>query len=154
MEDNNTNTTSKEIYIGPNELVFNNETGIQSGGFSVSDIMNKAGISPIMSINSGIQGGGGPGEGQGSNNISDLFQNLAVPNWATMYNMSGGEYKEKKKKDDDESDSDIDDDLHDRLLELVKEHDNKFKQKKVKTKRNLKIDKKNITKKNRINNKK
>ena len=147
-----TNTIYKEIYIGPNELVFNNETGIQSGGFSISDIMNKAGISPIMSINSGIQGGGG--EGKGSNNISDLFQNLAVPNWATMYNMSGGEYKEKKKKDDDESDSDIDDDLHDRLLELVKEHDNKFKQKKVKTKRNLKIDKKNMTKKNRINNKK
>ena len=151
MEDN-TNTISKEIYIGPNELVFNNETGIQSGGFNISDIMNKAGISPIMSINSGIQGGGG--EGKGSNNISDLFQNLAVPNWATMYNMSGGEYKEKKKKDDDESDSDIDDDLHDRLLELVKEHDNKFKQKKVKTKRNLKIDNKNITKKNKINNKK
>lgn len=149
MGDNNTNTTSKEIYIGPNELVFNNETGIQSGGFSISDIMNKAGISPIMSINSDIQGGGGQGEG--SNKISDLFQNLAVPNWATMYNMSGGEYKEKKKNDDDESDSDIDDDLHDRLLELVKEHDNKFKQKKVKTKRNLKIDKKNITKKNKKN---
>jgi hypothetical protein len=149
MGDNNTNTTSKEIYIGPNELVFNNETGIQSGGFSVSDIMNKAGISPIMSINSDIQGGGG--QGQGSNKISDLFQNLAVPNWATMYNMSGGEYKEKKKNDDDESDSDIDDDLHDRLLELVKEHDNKFKQKKIKTKRNLKIDKKNITKKNKKN---
>jgi len=147
MGDNNTNTTSKEIYIGPNELVFNNETGIQSGGFSISDIMNKAGISPIMSINSDIQGGGGQGEG--SNKISDLFQNLAVPNWATMYNMSGGEYKEKKKNDDDESDSDIDDDLHDRLLEIVKENDNKFKQKKIKTKRNLKIDKKNITKKNK-----
>ena len=152
MEGNNTiNPTSNEIYIGANELVFNNETGIQSGGFSIPDIMNKAGISPVLTINSEIQSGGG------SNKVSDLFQHLAVPNWATMYNMSGGEYKEKrnKKKYDDksdsDSDSDINDDLHDRLLELVKEHDHeqKLKQKQKKTRRTIKGGKKNTTKRNK-----
>ena len=137
-------------YIGHEELVFNKENGIQSGGFCVSSIMQKAGISPIvtMNVNTGQMGG--------SNNVSDLFQNLAVPNWATMYNMTGGEYKEQDKKHvKDDSDSDIDDDLHDKLLDLVKEHEKKVK-KNNKSKKINKVDKKNITKrkKNEKNEKK
>ena len=156
------NTLEKDIYIGGDELVFDNENNnIQSGGFSVSAIMNKIGMSPIQTFNNELQTGG---NSSGSEKVSDLFQNLAVPNWATMYNMKGGEYKgeykgEKKhhnknkikNKDDDtdsdsDSDSDIDDDLHDKLLELVKEHENKLKQKHKKTRRNPKIERKNANK--------
>lgn len=141
-------------YISHEELVFNPEKDIQSGGFSVSSIMMKAGISPIMTMNvntdSLVQNGG-------SNKVSDLFQNLAVPNWATMYTMKGGEYKEqeqekekrKGKEGDSDSDSDIDDDLHDKLLDLVKEHENLTKKKNNKSKRTDKKEKKNITKKNK-----
>ena len=138
-------TTQKDIFIDSKELVFNKNNDIQSGGFSVTDIMNKAGISPIMTMNfdTNVQSGGG------SDKVSDLFQHLAVPSWATMYNMHGGEYKRKgiKGYDSDSDNSDIDDDLHDKLLELVREHNNKLKTKSKKSKRNNKNEKKNNTKK-------
>jgi hypothetical protein len=108
-------------YIGANELVYNTnqEEGVYSGGFSVNSIMMKAGMSPIMTLNS--QSGGS------SNKVSDLFESLVVPNWALSYDnrMSGGQYK-----DDDASDEEIDDDLHDKLLGLVKDHEIKEAQKK------------------------
>jgi len=144
-----TETTQQDMYIDSKELVFNKNNDIQSGGFSVTDIMNKAGISPIMmmNVNTHLQSGGG------SDKVSDLFQHLAVPSWATMYNMRGGEYKRKGcDKDDSDSDGDIDDDLHDKLLELVKDHEHKLKSKPKKSKRNNKNEKKNTTKK--IKNKK
>jgi hypothetical protein len=108
-------------YIGADELVFNNDKdlGIHSGGFSVKSIMMKAGMSPIMTINSEQLGGG-------SDNVADLFNNLVVPNWTLSYNnrIIGGKYKEVEHKDDTDSDDDIiDDDLHERLLDLVKEHE-------------------------------
>ena len=108
-------------YIGANELVYNTnqEEGVYSGGFSVNSIMMKAGMSPIMTLNS--QSGGS------FNKVSDLFESLVVPNWALSYNnrMGGGEYK-----DDESSDEEIDDDLHDKLLGLVKDHEIKESQKK------------------------
>ena len=115
-------------YIGANELVFNtdNEDGVYSGGFSVNSIMMKAGMSPIMTLNN--QTGGD------SNKVSDLFECLVVPNWALSYNnkIIGGAYK-----DNDSSDEEIDDDLHDKLLGLVKDHEVRETQKKKrKTKRN------------------
>ena len=133
-------------YIGANELIFNTdkESGIHSGGFSVKSIMMKAGMSPIMTINNNhneqsLQSGG---------SVSDLFDSLVIPSWALSYNnntLSGGssirkEYDEDNIKNDesDESDEEIDDDLHDKLLELVKEHD--YKQnaiKKRKTRKHL-----------------
>jgi hypothetical protein len=131
-------------YIGANELIFNTdkESGIHSGGFSVKSIMMKAGMSPIMTINNNhneksLQSGG---------NVSDLFDSLVVPSWVLSYNnpLSGGssirkEYENDDKIDEsDESDEEIDDDLHDKLLELVKEHD--YKQnaiKKRKTRKHL-----------------
>jgi len=143
-------TENTNIYIGGDELIFTeSKDGLQyGGGFSAKDIISKYGISPVMSMNLNSSQTGGDSE-----KVSDLFQNLAVPNWAIKYNMHGGEYKEKKEED---CDSDIDDDLHDKLLELVKEHDSKLKQKYKKTKKNItknivkkNIVKKNITKKNK-----
>jgi hypothetical protein len=181
-----------QVYIGGDEFVFNvNENGQHiGGGFSIPSIMTKMGMSPIMTVNvndtSQMSGGG--------NQVSDLFKNTAVPSWATMYRMHGGEYTEydknnkndkgqikKKKKNvkkskgndndsDNDSDSDSDsnsnsnsisdndsdsdsvvsDGLHDKLLELAKEQDNKIRKiKRKNTKKNKDREKKerNTTKK-------
>ena len=105
-------------YIGPEDLVISNtKNGIFSGGFSVKSIMMKAGMSPIMTINKpdGHIGGG-------SNKVSDLFNDLVVPNWVLSYNnrLVGGKYSEPKHDDSDSDDDIIEDDLHERLLDLVK----------------------------------
>jgi hypothetical protein len=108
-------------YIGPDELVFNNDinAGIHSGGFSVKSIMMKSKMSPIMTLNSPntIIGGG--------DKVSDLFNDLVVPNWVLSYNnriVGGGKYKEFDRHDTDSDDEVIEDDLHEKLLELVKQH--------------------------------
>jgi hypothetical protein len=107
-------------YLDANELIFNNDikNGIHTGGFSVNSIMMKEGISPIMTINNNnIQTGG-------TQQVSDLFNNLVVPNWALSYHnkMFGGEYIDIFENDDDE-DNVINDDLHDKLIDLVKKQD-------------------------------
>jgi hypothetical protein len=112
-------------YIGANELVFNNDpdNGIYSGGFDVKSILMRAGISPIMTINN--QSGG-----ENSNKVSDLFDNLVIPNWALSYNnrIVGG-HKDIKSDSDEESDEEIDDELHEKLLGLVRHHESKLKEK-------------------------
>lgn len=123
-------------YIGPDELVFNNDKvgGIHSGGFSVNSIMMKAGMSPIMTINSQQFGGG--------DKVSDLFNDLVIPNWTLSYNnriIGGNNYKEVEHKEhDDEDDETIDDDLHDKLLDLVKQHNTQIKSTKKKMTRKMK----------------
>jgi hypothetical protein len=85
---------NKLDYIGANELIYNtdNENGIYSGGFSVNSVMMKAGMSPIMTLNTSQKGG--------TNKVSDLFNDLVIPNWVLSYNdkMVGGEYKENNEK--------------------------------------------------------
>lgn len=128
-------------YIGANEFVFNNdkESGIHSGGFSVNSIMMKGGISPIMTLNDSTAQKGG------SNNVSDLFNDLVVPNWVLSYPTiyGGGDSKSNNNSDDesdDEEDDVIDDDIHDRLLNLVKQDDVKIQNnKKRATKKNIKL---------------
>ena len=133
-------------YIGADELVFNNDIkeGIHSGGFNVKSIMMKAGMSPIMTVNTEQIGGG--------NKVSDLFDNLVIPNWTLSYNnrIGGGKYKEVEHNDSDEDDEIIDDDLHDKLLELVKEHNVEMKKPKKKFTRRPK-NKKGGTKKRKLN---
>ena len=135
-------------YIGAGELVFHNDPnlGIGSGGFSVNSIMLKGGMSPIMTINTEQVGGE-------FNKVSDLFNDLFVPNWTLSYNsrITGGKYKEVEHHDSDSDDDVIDDDLHDKLLELVKEHNIKTKENKKKmTRKNKKsLSKKGGTKRNK-----
>jgi hypothetical protein len=135
-------------YIGADELVFNNdiEGGIHSGGFSVNSIMLKAGMSPIMTINSEQSGGK-------TNKVSDLFNDLVIPNWALSYNnriINGGKYKEVEHDNSDSDDDVIDDDLHEKLLELVKEHPGTKNMKKKMTRKMKKsISVKRITKRNK-----
>ena len=137
---------NKVDYVGVNELVFNNDIkeGIHSGGFDVKSIMMKAGMSPIMTVNTEQFGGG--------EKVSDLFNNLVIPNWTLSYNnrITGGKYKEVEHDDSDEEDDVIHDDLHEKLLELVKEHNTEIKKTKKKTTRRMK-NKKAGTKKRRLN---
>ena len=114
------------------------------GGFSVNSLMMKAGISPIQTLNTGIIGGD-------SNKVSDLFNNLVIPNWTLSYNspdkvidtsMIGGNTKTKTKPDTD--DDVIHDDLFNKLFELVK-HDDAHKKilKKKMTRKFKKTERKN-----------
>ena len=119
-------------YIEPNELIFYNdsENGIHSGGFSVNSLFMKAGMSPIVTLNQtsndNIQNKIG---GSGSEQVSDLFNDLVVPNWALFTpNMDGGGSRRNMKEELNDSDDDvIDDDLHEKLLELVKPDDSEIK---------------------------
>lgn len=131
-------------YIGVDEIVFNKDMkgGIYSGGFDVKSIMMKAGMSPIMTLNTEQIGGG--------NNVSDLFNDLVIPNWTLSYNnrIIGGKYKEIEH--DDSDDDVIDDDLHEKLLELVKEHNIEMKKPKKKLTKKMKH-KKAGTKRRKLN---
>ena len=133
-------------YIGASELVFNNDIkgGVHSGGFSVNSIMLKTGMSPIMTINTEQTGGK-------LDKVSDLFNDLVIPNWALSYNnriTSGGKYKEVEDNNYDSDDDVLHDDLHNKLLELVKEHNIQSKSiKKRITRKNKNSSKKGKTKK-------
>jgi len=139
-------------FIGANDLVFdkNGGSGIFGGGFSVNSIMMRQDISPIMTLNNNIKTGG-----QGLGQVSDIFSGLAVP--AYVYHNGGSTVKSnsyKSTNEDDESDDDvIDEDLHDKLLGLVKEHESILNQNERKKKRtrkhNSKLKKANTRKSNR-----
>lgn len=142
-------------YIGPDELIYTNEGGIYSGGFDVKSIMMKNNLSPIMTLNSemNIQNGGRVD----INKVSDLFSNLVVPNWNLSYSyQNGGSFKERPYNSQDEEEDIIENDLHEKLLNLVRVHEDELKQKtkqeseitsKKKTRKINKRDKK-TTKKN------
>jgi hypothetical protein len=112
-------------YIEGNDLIFfkNSDGDIQSGGFSVNSIMMKQGISPIATLNTNTNLTGG------SEKVSDLFNNLVIPNWLAYYptkHIGGSQYRNKNNTNDrdnsDNSDSEdeiIGGDLHDKLLDLV-----------------------------------
>lgn len=106
-------------YIGSDELIFNNDknSGIYSGGFSVNSIMMKSKMSPIMTLNNNSIN-------KESDKVSDLFNDLVVPNWTLTYNnrITGGKYNQNDHENSDSDDDIINDDLHDKLLDLVKEH--------------------------------
>lgn len=130
-------------YIGAEDLVFESGGGVHSGGFSVNSIMMKSGLSPIMTINTQQIGGK-------HDKVSDLFNDLVIPNWALSYNnrIVGGKYNEvQHDSDSEDEDGVIDDDLHDKLLELVKEHNiQQGKGLKKKTTRKHRIERKKYTK--------
>jgi hypothetical protein len=130
-------------YIGPNELVYSNDNGIHSGGFNINSIMMKNGLSPIMTLNSNTSRSDFVQQGGGVNsvtNVSDLFSNLVIPNWNLSYNYKhGGSFVERNNKYED--DDIIEDELHDKLLNLVKVHENEMKELssvKKKTRKSLK----------------
>ena len=128
-------------YIGAEELVYNTDGGgVQSGGFSVESIMMRAGMSPIKTMNTTQSGG----------NVSDLFKNLVIPSWTLSYNNRIGGGKSKMDNFSDDDDEAIDDELHDKLLGLVEQHNKKLKkQQDKKTKHQKKTKPIRTTRKNK-----
>ena len=150
-------------YLDREDLVFynNNEEGIHSGGFSVNSLLMKTGISPIVTLNKEP----GSSAQYGGDKVSDIFNDLVVPNWAFYQpiKMTGGKHNVTSNSNNDNSDKDdedddtIDDNLHEELLNIVK-HQESIKQKnnKLLTKKARKVtsvnkNKNNITKKTKIN---
>lgn len=124
-------------YIGPDELIYNNDANgnIYSGGFNVNSIMMKAGFSPIMTLNETNVSQIG-----GAENVSDLFNNLVIPNWSLSYNYKNlGGSNSRKDFEDEEI---ITEELHEKLLNLVKATEDELKEKPKKNKPN-KVTKKN-----------
>jgi hypothetical protein len=137
------------------DLIFYSDknNNIYSGGFKVNSIIMKNGSSPIITLN---QNGG-----KKMDNVSDLFQNLVVPNWTftlpskKAFQKQNNEYNNKMDKDKEDEDESIDEDLHSKLLSLIetkeKEHGKINTKTKTKTKKNkshlLATLKKNKTKK-------
>jgi hypothetical protein len=134
-----------------NDMIFyeDKDEKIYAGGFSINSIMMKNGISPIITLNN---------PKMESNNVSDLFNNLVVPNWAFYLptkNIYGGNGTINSDVDSDiDEDTDIiDDDLHNKLLDLVKPEEIKRAGKKMtrkeRVKNNIPSNKKK-TKKNKL----
>ena len=127
------NPNLNHSYIGPDELIYNNDGEIHSGGFSVNSIMLKNGLSPIMTLNNNNANVNTNSNQSGGEKVSDLFNNLVIPNWSLSYNYKNGPvyqgganevmYNSNKKRGDDDNDDDDDvmeESLHDKLLNLVK----------------------------------
>jgi hypothetical protein len=132
-----------QSYIGPDELVFNNDVNgnIHSGGFNVNSIMMKNGMSPIMTWNESNASQIG-----GAEKVSDLFNNLVIPNWSISYNYKhlGGSRVQQNKENEDNNDEVITEDLHEKLLNLVRASNDEIKQtkNKISKKKNNKNNKK------------
>ena len=118
-------------HLGANEFIFYRDKEgdiIYTGGFNVNSILMKQGISPIMTLNQPNQSGG---------SVGDIFNNLAVPNWALSYNKQGGTREKAKDAAEDEEEAEvISDDLHDKLLNMIKVENIKSKKGKPKTHKN------------------
>ena len=119
-------------HLGANEFIFYRDKEgdiIYTGGFNVNSILMKQGISPIMTLNQPNQSGG---------SVGDIFNNLAVPNWALSYNKQGGGTRDKSNdtEEDEEKAEVISDDLHDKLLNMIKVENIKTKKTRPKTHKN------------------
>ena len=109
--------------IGSEDLViYTDEQGKTCGsGFNVNLVLMKKGISPMVTLNNNKKY---------IEKVSDLFENLAIPNWAIAYknlensqesigkNYYGG--SDNNDEDDDEKEEHVvNNDLYDKLLGLV-----------------------------------
>jgi hypothetical protein len=113
------------------DLIFysDDNNNIYSGGFKVNSILMKNGSSPIITLN---QNGG-----EKMDNVSDLFQNLVVPNWSFTLPCKKSFIKQKEIVDEEEDNELIDEDLHNKLLLLIAPNSTQTKMKiKIKTKKN------------------
>lgn len=113
-------------YLGPNEIIFNNdsEQGINAIGFSVNSIMLKNKISPIRTINTHNL--------SNADLVSDLFNDLVVPNWAFTHSHNSHNSHNYDDSCEDENNSKyndcecennevIDEQLYDRLFDLIRQ---------------------------------
>jgi hypothetical protein len=124
-----------KLELNNDEFVFNNDisNNIISGGYNVNSLLLKSGFSPIKTLNNNNY------DINKSNNVSDIFSNLVIPNWIykspNLNNIYGGDNdndnkdnkiinggNKKRINEEVENIDIIDDDLHDKLLNLVKHY--------------------------------
>jgi hypothetical protein len=103
--------------LSPNDLVlYSNQDGkIYSGGFNINSIFLNKELSPIFNINTSSTQYGG-------NNVSELFDNLAIPRGLLYLNdrIEGGNNHRIPFKNDESIENDvINDDIYNKLLNLV-----------------------------------
>lgn len=75
-------------YIGADDLVTytDKDGGVYGGGFNVNSVLMKLGISPITTLNQNYNSN----SISNSEKVSNLFENLVIPNWAIAYkNLHG-----------------------------------------------------------------
>lgn len=124
--------------LNVNDLI-TEKNGIYSGGFSVNSILAKSNIAPIQTIIVENQKGGSASSQQ----VSDLFGNLVVPNWALNYNFPHNIFNSNYDNNEDNETEDINEDLHDKLFHFIHYHKNeKDKKNNKKTKKFKKYNKK------------
>ena len=109
------------------DMIFNNNNGaITAGGFNIKSLMMQLGISPITTVQN--QSGGGS-----TDQVSDIFDGIIIPNWTYSHNEL---FKHNKYVMNDNTDPDnckvIDDDIYNQMMEAV----TFYKQQKNKTKKN------------------
>ena len=132
VDDPNNNTNDNYAQLGSDEFVFAKGGDGQTiaGGFSVDSIWMKMGKSPIQTVNTGAD----PFMEKNDAKVSDLFSNFVVPSWVLTLpyrdSFKGG--KGVRQEDSDDENDVIDDDLHDKLLNIVREYDVKKSTKKIK----------------------
>jgi hypothetical protein len=119
-----------------NDLIFNYDGGIHSGGFSLNKIMINNPNSHIRTLNTNIN------KQDGGNKVSDIFNNLVVPAWlyTDKHKVSEISSSNHLNLDDDV----IDDSLYGELLKLVTHKDTK-----VKNENKSKYTKKQVNNKNK-----
>ena len=111
------------------DMIFNNNNGnITAGGFNIKSLMMQLGISPITTVQS--QSGGGS-----TNQVSDIFDGIIIPNWTYSHNEL---FKHNKCVMKENTDPDnckvIDDDIYNQMMEAVtfyKQQKNKTKKTKI-----------------------
>lgn len=121
--------------LSPNDLVLysNSDGKMYSGGFNINSIFLNKELSPIFNINTSSTQYGG-------NNVSELFDNLAIPRGLLYLNdrIEGGNNQRVPNENDESSENDvINDDIYNKLLnsvELKKSKHAKTKNKKHKKK--------------------
>lgn len=119
-------------YFTGDDLIFyqDSNTGqIMSGGYTIDSILLKKGIAPMTTLNK--VGGKKDDDYDDNDNVSSIFENLAVPAGLFYYpekncNIEIIEYKQS---------SPLNEDIHDRLFKLVEmNNSNKKKNKTYKNK--------------------
>ena len=96
------------------DMIFNNNNGnITAGGFNIKSLMMQLGISPITTVQS--QSGGGS-----TNQVSDIFDGIIIPNWTYSHNEL---FKHNKCVMKENTDPDnckvIDDDIYNQIATLL-----------------------------------
>jgi hypothetical protein len=119
-------------------IIDTDNTGIMSGGFSVNSIMLKMGLSPLVTLNK--QSGGA--------NVSDMFDGIVIPNWAFTHDMTAvAKSIYNPEIETNVHDEVVNDDIYDKLLDLVAHYDKKHPKKqtkKIKQRKGSKNTRKNI----------